>query len=70
MIGGMRGQLADERLPRKRDTRVVLVSEVKLRGEHSVTLYGVVRNEGEEGLLFGPARWREVQKWRKEHLRP
>ena len=70
MIGGIRGQLAGELLPRKRDTRVVFVSEVPgVRGERSTTLYGVMLNEGEGGLLFGPARWREVQKWRRENLR-
>ena len=61
---------ADLPLPRKRDTRIVFVSEVPgVRGERSITLYGVVRNEGDGGLLYGPARWRKVRKWRKENLR-
>ena len=70
MIGGVRGQLAGASMPRKRDTRIVFVSEAPtVRGERPVTLYGVVRQDGEGGLLYGPARWREVQAWRKEHLR-
>ena len=51
---------------RRRDTRIVFVSEVPtVRGERPVSLYGVMPKEGKGGLLYGPARWREVQAWRR-----
>ena len=53
---------------RRRDTRIVFVSEVGGGGgKKPVSFYGVVRKDGGEGgLLYGPARWREVQAWRRE----
>ena len=41
----------------------------RMRGEtRTVPLYGVIHKD-KDGLIFGPARWREVQAWRRENLR-
>ena len=55
---------SDAELPRKHETRMAFVSEQKIRGGRSITLYEVRRRET-DATLYGPASWRECLAFRK-----